>query len=90
MGLFFTSVVLLFQGARPPHRASGDKGLNEGRSENCLKAHAIEPDKESPAEEERKRIAFLTDYLLAGLGSILDTVSKDTEDTALSNILSVS
>ena len=25
-----------------------------------------------------------------GLGSILDTVSKDTEDTALSSILSVS
>ena len=29
-------------------------------------------------------------YLVAGLGSILDTVSKDTEDTALSSILSVS
>ena len=26
----------------------------------------------------------------AGLGSILDTVSKDTEDTTLSSILSVS
>ena len=28
--------------------------------------------------------------LKPGLGSILDTVSKDTEDTALSSILSVS
>ena len=28
--------------------------------------------------------------LLPGLGSILDTVSKDTEDTAFSSILSVS
>ena len=50
----------------------------------------ISGEKKRQHEEGFFSIYGNTYILYAGLGSILDTVSKDTEDTALSSILSVS